>query len=109
MQVFPAELSTCCGLRTSAVSTENMFQSYTRPDKEKLFGIFTSPSLMAAKRKNKQRSLNKINTVLFSLSVSPKLQISDLLWPNQTLNLNPLLPDSHLSQVFNVDIKDLTI
>lgn len=63
---------------------------------------------MAAKRKNKQRSLNKMNTVLFSLSVSPKLQISDLLWPNQTLHLNPLLSDSHLSQIFNVDIKDLT-
>lgn len=62
---------------------------------------------MAAKRKNKQRSLNKMNTVLFSLSVSPKLQISDFR-PNQTLNLNPLLPDSHLSQIFNVDIKDLT-
>lgn len=62
MQVFPAELSTCCGLRTSAVSMENMFQSYTRPDKQKLFCIFTSPSLMAAIKKKQTKKFEQIST-----------------------------------------------
>lgn len=46
-----------------------------------------------------------MNTVLFSLSVSPEPHTDQFqIWPNQTLNLNPLLSDIHLSQIFNVDI-----